>query len=57
MKIVFLRPLGLRLEIENKIAKMIVDGTLKSGDTVRVSIFDDKIYCEKMLMALSSAEE
>lgn len=53
------RPIGrlITTEIENKIAKMIVDGTLKSGDTVRASIFDDKIHCEKMLMALSSAEE
>ncbi len=53
------RPIGrlITTEIENKIAKMIVDGTLKTGDTVRASVFDDKIHCEKMLMALSSADE
>ena len=53
------RPIGrlITAEIENKIAKMIVDGMLKHGDTVRVSVFEDKIHCEKMLMALSSAEE
>lgn len=53
------RPISriIRAEIENEIAKMIVDGNLKSGDTVRISLADGKIRCEKMLMALYSADE
>lgn len=53
------RPINriIRAEIENEIAKMIVNGDIKSGDTVRISLLDGKIRCEKMLMALYSADE
>ncbi len=53
------RPIGrlITSEIENKIAEMIVEGSLSCGDSVRISLLDGKISCDKMLLALSSAEE
>lgn len=37
--------------IENKIAKMIVDGSLSSGDTVRASVKNGEIVCEALVMS------
>ena len=44
-------------EIENRIAKMIIHGSLKSGDTLRFYLLDGKITCTKAVLALSSANE
>ena len=53
------RPIGRLItgEIENRIAKMIIDGSLKSGDTLRFYLLDGKITCTKAVLALSSANE
>jgi len=53
------RPIGRLItgEIENRMAKMIIDGLLKSGDTLRFYLLDGKITCTKAVLALSSANE
>ncbi len=53
------RPIArlITTEIENKIAKMIVEGGITRGDKVRIDIFDGEIKCQKNQLALSSAEE
>lgn len=52
------RPIGriITNEIENKIAKMMVEGILKNGDTIRVTQSCGKIECQKKILAISTAE-
>ena len=47
------RPLGRIIvsSIENKIAEMIVSGTVSAGDTVSISTNENEIVCKKALLA------
>ena len=38
-------------QIENKIAQMLVDGTLLGGDSIMLSVRDEKILCSKKTLA------
>ncbi|MBQ8414699.1 MAG: ATP-dependent Clp protease ATP-binding subunit [Clostridia bacterium] len=48
------RPLNRLMvsEIENKIADMIVTGTVKAGDTIIITVASDEIQCVKACLAL-----
>ncbi len=47
------RPLNRMITagIENKIASMLVDGSISHGETVKLSVRDNEILCEKILMS------
>ena len=49
------RPLNriILLEIENRIAEMIVNDEVSSGDEILISIENDKIECRRACLALN----
>jgi ATP-dependent Clp protease ATP-binding subunit ClpA len=47
----------MRKEVENRVARALLDGSIRDGETVEITVHDGKLVIEPIVTALQASEK